>query len=624
MAEDIRYTIGADTSKYDRAMRSVSAKGDETAGLLKKAFGVLGAAIAVDRIYAAGDAIFDAGKKAAQAEKAFIAITGSSEAAQREFEFLRTTADKLGQNFYNLQDSYKGIAAAARGTELEGQATREIFESITAAGASLGLSNEDVGGSLKAIEQMMSKGKVTAEELRGQLGERLPGAFGLMAEAMGVSTAKLDDMLKKGEVLAADALPKLAEVLRSRYTGEVDAATRASNKMAEAWTDLKVNMSQGGFLDSVSEAMMQISTTLKDPNVQQGMKDLAKNMGEFVSWVAGLTKYAGLRSITTTFGEGMEMANAGKFKATDFAKASFVERQKMVDDAKAQEQKQFAHEDYRLGMVQSGKQIPAPMSEVAPPSTPGGGGENDPEAMKAVIREMDEFKLEQLALYDEAERAILDEAAVLEQERKDAAMRSAQVETDFYISEMDRRYRAEEDRIRMRAEMQKKGAQNFISDTKFAFSVFGKESKTAFAAFKAVAIAEATIKTIEAAQSAFAAGMSVGGPYAPAIAVAYAAAAIAAGMARISQISSLEPGGSSAGSASAGGAVGTYSADPTTGLPETDPAYAAEDKKGGLYITIEGDFIGDDQYIDKLVDRINDASDRDVYVNSSRFAGSLQ
>ena len=35
---------------------------------------------------------------------------------------------------------------------------------------------------------------VQAEELRGQIGERLPGAFSTFAQAIGVSTAELDDM----------------------------------------------------------------------------------------------------------------------------------------------------------------------------------------------------------------------------------------------------------------------------------------------------------------------------------------------------------------------------------------------------------------------------------------------
>src|SRR5690606_22603244 len=51
---------------------------------------------------------------------------------------------------------------------------------------------------------------VQAEELRGQLGERIPGAFATAARAMKVTEVELNAMLKRGEVLAVDLLPRMA------------------------------------------------------------------------------------------------------------------------------------------------------------------------------------------------------------------------------------------------------------------------------------------------------------------------------------------------------------------------------------------------------------------------------
>jgi tape measure domain-containing protein len=53
--------------------------------------------------------------------------------------------------------------------------------------SALGLSVDDQRGIFKALEQMLSKGNVQAEELRGQLGERLPGAIYFSAKALGVT-----------------------------------------------------------------------------------------------------------------------------------------------------------------------------------------------------------------------------------------------------------------------------------------------------------------------------------------------------------------------------------------------------------------------------------------------------
>ena len=64
---------------------------------------------------------------------------------------------------------------------------------------------------------MISKGKVQAEELRGQLGERLPSAFQLAAKAMGMTTAQLDKFMADGKLTAEDLLPKLGIVQGQSY-----------------------------------------------------------------------------------------------------------------------------------------------------------------------------------------------------------------------------------------------------------------------------------------------------------------------------------------------------------------------------------------------------------------------
>lgn len=263
-------------------------RANETSRAVSNVFKGVVAYFGVTQIKAFGESLFEAGKYMNQLNKAYTEISGSAAAANAEFDFLRQTSDDLGQNFYDLADAYKGIAAASKGTNLEGQATRDIFVAITKASASLGLSADDTRGALVAIQQMMSKGKVSAEELRQQLGERLPGAFNLMAEAMGVSTAELDKMLKDGKVLAGEALPRLATVLEGRYTGAVDDATRASNKFSEAWQDFKVAIGDGEFITDATDAINSLSSALSSPGVQEGFKTLIGLLGQTVKAIADL------------------------------------------------------------------------------------------------------------------------------------------------------------------------------------------------------------------------------------------------------------------------------------------------------------------------------------------------
>lgn len=145
------------------------------------------------------------------------AVTSSEGDYARSQAFLTELADKLGLRYDSLIKSYKALKAATNDTVLEGEEMRHMFEAVTSAGARLQLSSEEVQGTLYALTQMISKGKVQAEELRQQLGERLPGAMKLMADATGLTERELNKLMEKGELMAVDVLPKFADQLEKVY-----------------------------------------------------------------------------------------------------------------------------------------------------------------------------------------------------------------------------------------------------------------------------------------------------------------------------------------------------------------------------------------------------------------------
>jgi len=223
--------------------------------------------------------LYEASAKAAQIGKAYSEIAGSAELAAKEMGFLRDVSDALGQNFWELQGSYKNLLAASKGTNLEGQKTRDIFEAITKASATLGLASDKTKLSLYAIEQMISKGVVSSEELRRQLGDNLPGAFATAAKAMNMSTKELLANLKAGKVLTEDFIPKFAAALKEKYSGEVVESVAATNKFKEAIEDLKVEIGKGEFLEGMTKALQEITNLLKDEGVISDLKSLADAIG---------------------------------------------------------------------------------------------------------------------------------------------------------------------------------------------------------------------------------------------------------------------------------------------------------------------------------------------------------
>lgn len=165
-----------------------------------------------------------AGIASEQAAQRFAAAADTSAAAAAEFAFFRAEAERLKLDIESLQGPYSGFLVALKGTVLEGQPARDIFTGIATAARVLSLSTDDLRGVFLALEQMVSKGTVSAEELRGQLGERLPGAMRLAARAMGKTEEALDDMLRKGELAATDLLPAFAAEARRAFGGDLEGA----------------------------------------------------------------------------------------------------------------------------------------------------------------------------------------------------------------------------------------------------------------------------------------------------------------------------------------------------------------------------------------------------------------
>lgn len=203
------------------------------------------------------DSIIDAGVAFGQLNRKLTAATGSAVQARAEYLFLAQSADKLGLNLLATADGYANFAAAARGTAIEGQKARDVFLGVSQATAGLGLSADNTRGIFTALTQIMSKGKVQAEELTGQLGERLPGALAVAARGMGKTTAELYKMLEQGNALADDFVPKFANQLREDWAGAAQDASNSIqasfNRLDNATLKLKTALATSGITDAAAE-----------------------------------------------------------------------------------------------------------------------------------------------------------------------------------------------------------------------------------------------------------------------------------------------------------------------------------------------------------------------------------
>ena len=144
-------------------------------------------------------------------------LTGDSNKAAKEMEYIINVANRVGADIKGVGDGYIKLAAATKETNLAGAETRRIFEAVAGSMGVLGASSADTENALMAVTQMVSKGVVSMEEMRQQLGERLPGAFQATAKELGITTADLNDLISSGKLTAEDVLPALARGLENVY-----------------------------------------------------------------------------------------------------------------------------------------------------------------------------------------------------------------------------------------------------------------------------------------------------------------------------------------------------------------------------------------------------------------------
>jgi tape measure domain-containing protein len=185
-------------------------------------------------------------------------------------EYVRGLSQKLGLGIISQTKGYAQLISATKSSNVSLEDSKDIYEGISSAITALQLSADDSWGAMRAIVQIMSKGKVQAEELRGQLGERIPGAFQIAADAMGMTTKELDKFMRDGNLTAEEFLPKFGRAMKEHFgaasENAAQSATSALNRFLNQWFYLQESIGKGGAFDLLTNSFNKFTEKLKDTN----------------------------------------------------------------------------------------------------------------------------------------------------------------------------------------------------------------------------------------------------------------------------------------------------------------------------------------------------------------------
>lgn len=234
----------ASINRYQRNVGNYSSALSKAGAAVRNFAGAFGVLSAIQ----IGREVFELTKEIDSLDKALKQVTVTQESFNQAQIFLVNLSEEAGVRINDLQRAYTKFLASAKTTNLTLDQTQDIFRQTAKAGAVLGLSTDDINGAFRALEQILSKGKVQAEEIRGQLGERLPGAFQILAKSMGLTTQELSKQLELGNVISEEVLPNFARELEKTFgleaVNRVDTLTSAQNRLSNSWTNLVRSFSE--------------------------------------------------------------------------------------------------------------------------------------------------------------------------------------------------------------------------------------------------------------------------------------------------------------------------------------------------------------------------------------------
>lgn len=210
-------------------------------------------------------------------------FAGSDSAVAGEMNYIIGVSERLGLSLMDAAEQYNKFSIVSK-DKLTSSQRKDLFEGFSEYATVLQTTPERYQRGMMALQQMMSKGKLSSEELRLQLAENIPGSVQIFAKALNMSEAEMFKQMEMGKILSADIMPAVAkEFARSaREGGALEAATKKTraelNRFKNALIEVQNAIFTGGMGEGLAGFFKLTSALLKD------IKPLATYIGKVLKW----------------------------------------------------------------------------------------------------------------------------------------------------------------------------------------------------------------------------------------------------------------------------------------------------------------------------------------------------
>lgn len=320
---------------------------DRAASLLKNSMGQIAAGnLIADGIGYVIEKVKDMGREflattveTEQLRKALDAIYKDSRVAGAQFDYLKSAANLAGISVGQMSQAFVQFSASAKAANIPIEVTNELFMSVSRTAGTLGLSADATSGALNALGQMAAKGVVSLEELRQQLGDRMPGALSAAAKGLGLTEAQLIKLVESGSLAARDFFPAFAEGLKELH-GSTEGIIPLWNRFKNLLTETAQGVGDAGGLRIMTVSLRALVGVLGLVLVPlaalvQAFGAFASAIGIVVGAIATFTNpFQDLKKVVVDGWASIANLTKGFFDLTTGMESSSAASQKVAADIK--------------------------------------------------------------------------------------------------------------------------------------------------------------------------------------------------------------------------------------------------------------------------------------------------
>ena len=178
-------------------------------------------------------------------EVALKGVTKSQNEFNKAQKVIKSVSKGLNVPIAAATQQFTTLTASVVGAGGSVDEAEKVFRGVSEAIKATGGDAEDVKSAIRAMSQIFGKGKVSAEELQGQLGERLPGAVTKFALATNRTLPQLQKDLRDGTVGLNDVMKfvvKLSEDHSEAAREMAKSSADAGQRMQVTFDELKKNV----------------------------------------------------------------------------------------------------------------------------------------------------------------------------------------------------------------------------------------------------------------------------------------------------------------------------------------------------------------------------------------------